>query len=396
MPTLSIVIPVYDAEEYLTGCLDSIVGGGDRLEIIIADDCSPDGSRALAERYAQADKRIHVYSTPENGGSGPARNFGLAQATGDYVWFVDADDELKPGAVERVLSAVDSGPVRPDVVLVQHEKVRDTGAVEIGELADLADRCPVDPKAFTFTEWPQIVDYTHTPWTKVSRREFLTDIDLDFPSGWYTDIPWTYGLFRRAARMSVVTECCYQWRQRAGSSITRTRDDRHFDVFTQWQRTWDDFESVDDTGVRVALFNHMVWHLLLVIGNTERVDPKKRREFFRRTSELYRRYHPGAEAWNPTGGVTGLKQRLLAARAYVGYEALRQIYRLSQKASPKSRRRGRAVPRPAVPEHPDLNGPTSEGAAAAGDGASASEQAPDSPAGLPAQSLSGSPRVSRP
>ena len=330
----------------------------------MVDDCSPDGSRAVAERYAKDDERIRIVSTPRNAGSGPARNVGLAEASGDYVWFVDADDELKPGAVARVLKAVGVAEP-PDVVLVQHEKVRDTGVVEIGELAELAEHCPVDPEGFTLAEWPRIVDYTHTPWTKVSRREFLTGIDLGFPSGWYTDIPWTYGLLRRAERIAVVTECCYQWRQRAGSSITRTRDDRHFDVFTQWRRTWDDFEGEDDPGVRVALFNHMVWHLLLVIGNTERVDPKKRREFFRRTSELYRRYHPGDDAWRPARGVTGLKQRLLAARAYVGYEALRQLYRLAR----RFRRDGRP---------------------------SAATDSPKSPAGLPAQPLPGATRVSRP
>ncbi|MCH7232143.1 glycosyltransferase [Glycomyces sp. L485] len=344
MPSLSIVIPVYQAEEYLAGCLDTIVGGGDQLEVVISDDCSPDASRAIADRYAEGDPRIRVVSTPENAGSGPARNHGLTHATGDYVWFVDADDELKPGAVDRVIAAVTADGEKPDVVLVQHEKVRDTGAVEAGELADLAGRSPVDPAGFTLEEWPRIIDYTHTPWTKVSRREFLTSIDLDFPSGWYTDIPWTYGLFRRAKRMALVTECCYQWIQRAGSSITRTRDDRHFDVFTQWQRVWDDFESVEDPGVRVALFNHMVWHLLLVIGNTERVDPKKRREFFRRTSDLYRRYHPGPDAWRPARGADGLKQRLLAARAYLGYEALRKAWRLSQSAKRKLKRSDPSAP----------------------------------------------------
>ncbi|WP_460543529.1 glycosyltransferase family 2 protein [Glycomyces halotolerans] len=363
MPSLSIVIPVFRAEDYLAGCLDSIVeGGGDELEVIIADDCSPDGSRTIAEAYAQNDARIRVVSTPGNAGSGPARNFGLTHAKGDYVWFVDADDELKPGAVDRVIAAARGADNGPDVILVQHEKVRDTGAVEVGELAELAGRCPVDPADFTLAQWPGIVDYTHTPWTKVSRRDFLTAIDLDFPSGWYTDIPWTYGLFRRAERMAVVTECCYQWRQRAGSSITRTRDDRHFDVFTQWQRVWDDFEKVDDTGVRVALFNHMVWHLLLVIGNTERVEPKRRREFFHRTSELYRRHHPGPEAWRPSSGVTGLKQRLLAARAYVGYELLRQGWRLGQWTA-RAWRRGGHSERPATGSASAAPGEATEDAA---------------------------------
>lgn len=391
MPSLSIVIPVFEAEEYLAGCLDTVVrGGGDRLEIVIVDDCSPDGSRAVAERYAARDERIKVITTPQNAGSGPARNVGLAQAKGDYVWFVDADDELKPGAVERVLAAV-AGPRSPDVVLVQHEKVRDTGAVETGELPALAEQCPADPSDFTLAEWPRIVDYTHTPWTKVSRREFLTGIDVGFPTGWYTDIPWTYALLRRAERIAVVVECCYQWRQRAGSSITRTRDDRHFDVFTQWQRTWDDFAGVQDGGVRVALFNHMVWHLLLVIGNTERVEPKKRREFFRRTSELYRRYHPGPEAWQPAGGVTGLKQRLLAARAYLGYEALRQVYRVAKRVN----RTGPQAAAPApVPTASEVEAFSAVNGAAVG--GSEVQNAPDDASGLPAQPSLPAPRVSRP
>lgn len=390
MPALSIVIPVFEAEEYLPGCLDTVVDGGtgvynaDELEIVVVDDCSPDGSRAVAERYAERDGRVKVFTTPVNAGSGPARNYGLAQAKGDYVWFVDADDELKPGAVERVLAAI-AGPRPPDVVLVQHEKRRDTGYIETGELPELAAHCPADPSGFTLAEWPRIVDYTHTPWTKVSRRDFLNATELGFPTGWYTDIPWTYALLRRAERIAVVVECCYQWRQRAGSSITRTRDDRHFDVFTQWQRTWDDFEDVDDAGIRVALFNHMVWHLLLVIGNTERVEPKKRREFFRRTSELYRRYHPGPDAWQPAEGVTGLKQRLLAARAYVGYEAFRQVYRLAKRVNRNGPQRPVPVPEPTASEVEASSANSSRGSAVQ----HAAEEAP----GLPAQPTLPAPRV---
>jgi glycosyltransferase involved in cell wall biosynthesis len=333
MPSLSIVVPAYLAEEYLAGCLDTILSArSDELEVIVVDDCSPDESRAIAERYAAEDDRVTVVSTPGNAGSGPARNHGLGHATGDHVWFVDADDRLKPGAIEHVLATLHgyADDDRPDVILVQHEKVRDTGLVEPGDLEALAERCPADPSGFTLEAWPGVVDYTHTPWTKIARREFLTGIDLEFPGGWYTDIPWTYGLFRRAKRMAVITEPCYQWCQRAGSSITRTRDDRHFDVFTQWQRTWEDYAGVSSVPVRTALFNHMVWHLLLVIGNTERIDPRSRRRFFRRSGELYRRYHPGPEAWSPADGVNGLKQRLLAARMYLGYEILRQGWRAAR------------------------------------------------------------------
>src|SRR5512139_3799743 len=91
-PEISVVVPFYNVEAYLAECLDSLVDQTfDDFEVLLVDDGSPDGSRAIAERYAAADPRLRVVTRP-NGGLGAARNTGIREARGRYLTFVDSDD----------------------------------------------------------------------------------------------------------------------------------------------------------------------------------------------------------------------------------------------------------------------------------------------------------------
>src|SRR5699024_10514967 len=90
---VSVILPAYNAEEGLHVAIESILSQTwKNLELIIVDDCSPDGTKAVAERYAKQDDRVKVLSTPVNSGPYIARNIALQQATGDFVTVNDADD----------------------------------------------------------------------------------------------------------------------------------------------------------------------------------------------------------------------------------------------------------------------------------------------------------------
>ena len=96
---MSVIIPVYNAEKYLRGCMDSVLSQTLReLEVICVDDGSTDGSAAILEEYAEKDSRVRVLRQ-ENKGAGAARNLGI-DAKGEYVAFVDADDSLCPDSLE--------------------------------------------------------------------------------------------------------------------------------------------------------------------------------------------------------------------------------------------------------------------------------------------------------
>lgn len=106
---ISVVVPVYNAQRYLNRCLDSIVGQTKReLEILLIDDGSTDASAAICDSYL-SDERVCVFHL-ENGGVGAARNFGIAQATGKYIAFVDSDDVCHPRLMEALYDALKEDP----------------------------------------------------------------------------------------------------------------------------------------------------------------------------------------------------------------------------------------------------------------------------------------------
>ena len=102
-PVISVIVPVYNLEKDLPRCLDSILSQSHRdLEVIVVDDGSRDGSRAVMEDYARRDPRIKPIFK-ENGGVTSARLRGIAESTGRWIGFVDGDDEIEPEMYERLL-----------------------------------------------------------------------------------------------------------------------------------------------------------------------------------------------------------------------------------------------------------------------------------------------------
>ncbi|MBR6232158.1 MAG: glycosyltransferase family 2 protein [Alphaproteobacteria bacterium] len=113
MPKISIVIPVYNAEKYLAGCLDSLLGQTFQdFEVICVDDGSGDKSQAILQQYRLKDNRFKVFAQ-ENKGQADARNAGLDHVTGEYVLFLDSDDTLPDYALALLLEVAEktSAPI---------------------------------------------------------------------------------------------------------------------------------------------------------------------------------------------------------------------------------------------------------------------------------------------
>lgn len=105
---ISIIVPVYNAEKYLSNCLDSIINQYyTNLEIIVVDDGSTDNSYSICKKYAARDERIRFFHQ-DNKGLVCTRRFGIEQASGDYITFVDADDYLDLDAYSKVLSKMET------------------------------------------------------------------------------------------------------------------------------------------------------------------------------------------------------------------------------------------------------------------------------------------------
>ncbi|RRD00912.1 glycosyltransferase family 2 protein [Prevotella sp. OH937_COT-195] len=117
MGKVSVLVAVYNAGKTIARCLDSLIAQTHNdIEILCVDDCSTDDSFDLLCEYARNDNRIRVFKHTENKGSAMARNKGLAEATGDFVCFLDSDDRLSEDALEKALCVFDDNP-RTDCVL---------------------------------------------------------------------------------------------------------------------------------------------------------------------------------------------------------------------------------------------------------------------------------------
>lgn len=122
---VSVIVPVYNVEQYLTECVDSIRAQNyATLDVILVDDGSTDSSGRLCDDFAAQDSRIRVIHQ-SNGGVASARNHGLDQATGEWVLFVDADDRLRPNLVERCMDALKR--THADIAVFQYQSVDENG-----------------------------------------------------------------------------------------------------------------------------------------------------------------------------------------------------------------------------------------------------------------------------
>ena len=108
MNKLSIIIPVYNGEKFIDRCMHSILcQDNGHVQILLVDDGSRDKSAEICDRYAADYPSVSCIHKP-NGGVSSARNAGLERATGDYVWFVDIDDEIADGAIETIFASGDA------------------------------------------------------------------------------------------------------------------------------------------------------------------------------------------------------------------------------------------------------------------------------------------------
>lgn len=105
-PIISIIVPVYNVEQYLLGCIDSIINQSfTNFELILVDDGSPDKCPQMCDNYAQQDSRIVVLHK-DNGGLSSARNYALDRACGKYIIFVDSDDKLAPESLKTLYNEI--------------------------------------------------------------------------------------------------------------------------------------------------------------------------------------------------------------------------------------------------------------------------------------------------
>jgi CDP-glycerol glycerophosphotransferase len=217
VPRISVVVPIYNVEDYLLPCLESIAAQRvDDLEVVMVDDGSTDGSGGIAQDFADRDPRFKLIRQA-NGGLSSARNTGIEAATGELLAFVDSDDVLAADAYARLLGALER--TGSDFATGNVHRLTDEGTAQAPFLARTFTRTMLRTHVTRFR--PLIAD--RIVWNKLWRRDFWDRNGYRFPEGRvHEDIPVVVPAQFAARSVDVIAEPVYYWRVRE-QSITRRR-----------------------------------------------------------------------------------------------------------------------------------------------------------------------------
>lgn len=223
-PCISVVIPVYQTQPYLTACLNSVVGQTyPNLEILLVNDGSTDGSGAVCDAYAARDARVRVIHQDHQGPSG-ARNAAMDVATGEFITFVDSDDMLEPDVLDALYTAL----------LRTGADVAACGTVLCDVKGDCLSRHAVSEERLYRGEEQLRCLLTETvigtaPWGKLYRRELFQTVR--FPVGKYhEDVFIAHEVLHRSALTVVCPRTGYWYRQVPTSIMHAPFESHHLDA----------------------------------------------------------------------------------------------------------------------------------------------------------------------
>lgn len=182
MKKVSVIVPVYNAEQYLEGCIESVLNQTlTDLELILVNDGSTDCSGEICEKYKEIDSRITVLHKENGGGAGATRNLGLTVANAEYVTFMDADDWMQPDMLKKMYQAAHEEDV--DVVVCGYRYIfnEDRESAENYNQYLLKQKINSNDnvKNFFVQYFPDgLVGY---PWNKIYRLQTIKKHELQFP-----------------------------------------------------------------------------------------------------------------------------------------------------------------------------------------------------------------------
>lgn len=206
---VSIILPVYNVEKYLSACLDSLLAQTlEEIEIVAVNDGSTDGSLQILQAYQSLNpEKLFIFST-ENHGVSRARNYGFAHSHGEYVWFVDSDDFVEPDACRLLYEKATADG--NDLVLFRYYNVDSETGIRKEYIASCHNQnFRVADKPY---ELPAISPY---PWIKFIHRDLFNG--LCFPEGIrFEDLPVAYLLAVKARSIGYVDQCFYNYRKNVG------------------------------------------------------------------------------------------------------------------------------------------------------------------------------------
>lgn len=212
MPKVSVIVPVYNVEQYLAKCLDSLVGQTlEEIEIIVVNDGTKDHSQEIIDKYQKGYPNKIKSLIKTNGGLSDARNFGLPHATGEYIAFLDSDDYVDLAMYETMYNKA---------------KEENADMVECDFYWVYPNKTKEDIGSIYHNKKEMLVQARVVAWNKLIKREILEKAEIEFPKGYrYEDVEFFYKLLPFIEKVAFVKKPFIYYIQRE-NSISNSQNER--------------------------------------------------------------------------------------------------------------------------------------------------------------------------
>lgn len=217
---LSFILPCYNVGCFIEETLGSLYAQGmpeDEFEVICVNDCSTDDTHDRIVAFAGNHTNLILLDQPRNMYSGAARNRGLDVAKGEYIWFVDSDDLVKPGVALRLLEKACSQQL--DLLLFNYDEFLDSHPEDLRPArAIFKDTDVMDGPEFVHQYFHDRLTRLSLLWLRLFRRGLIEENGIRFPDLYISqDCPFAWETLLCAKRVQAISEHCYNYRASAGS-----------------------------------------------------------------------------------------------------------------------------------------------------------------------------------
>ncbi len=286
MPKLSILVPIYNVEKYLSQCLESLINQTfEDIEIICINDGSKDSSFQILQKYRFKDKRIKVINK-ENTGYGHSMNIGMDVAAGEYIGIVEPDDFVKATMFENLYNLTDK--YKADIVKSEYfcYTTKNNQTRKTGHFAKFKINKPVNLKNV-----PSLIRKPPSIWSAIYRREFLIKNNIRFletPGASYQDTLFSFKTLCLAEKIILTPKAYLFYRQDSENSSINSKEKTfaicgEYDEITEFLNKKPEIKNFINTQKLIKQYRTYMWNL-------KRIDEKLQNGFIDKFSETFKKY----------------------------------------------------------------------------------------------------------
>lgn len=282
---LSIIIPVYNVEQYLKECVESILEQSFRdYEIILVDDGSTDSSGQICDAFQKGNDNIKTIHK-SNGGLSDARNVGINNAKGEYILFIDSDDYIAPNSLNKIVGCLKKQKKQIDIMFLEAIKVYPDGTQE--SLGDRYDEKMINgqTKLTCLNHLARLPKFPASASTKLIRREFIVSNQLYFKKGLISeDVHWSIGAFLLAENFAYCNIEYYYYRQNRIGSITNSVKVSSIEDLLWIIENWSSMEL--DSRFRKCVYSFLAYEYSILLLRYSKLRGQKNKVLFKRIKKL--------------------------------------------------------------------------------------------------------------